>query len=561
MVIATEMGLESQLLEALASAMTPIPDQIVGESGMSSAVAVSLVGGGTKQGMSTSASARALAMVASLSRDAGSMAATMAGYDRRKQDWELQLGLAAGELEQIQKQIDGANIRLQIAQWELENHEKQTENAGAVEDFLRSKYTNEELYQWMNGQLAGVYHQAYVLAFDMAKQAERAYCFERGITTSNFIQFGAWNSQRDGLLAGEQLRLALTQLEQAYMSQNKRDYEITKHISLALADPLALIQLKETGSCELYLPEELFDADYPGHFMRRVKSVALTIPCIVGPYTSINCTLTLLANSTRITADPAGADGAYARSADRDDDRFVESFAATQSIATSHGQNDTGMFELYFRDERYLPFEGAGVVSRWRIDLPQDTNAFDFNTITDVILRLQYTARDGGKTLANAARSSLRDDSLATSGARLFSAKHEFAASWTQFINAPTTTQLLLDFSKERFPFQLRGKELSIDRINLHLLLDGSAAILTPPTITLAHTGSTADPLTIQLTTQGKDGNGNIVYCSGSLGTASTSETYPTGALKGTQANPWALSVGALPHGVVDLLIVCEYSF
>jgi hypothetical protein len=35
-----------------------------------------------------------------------------------------------------------------------------------------------------------------------------------------------------------------------------------------------------------------------------------------------------------------------------------------QSIATSHAQNDSGMFELNFRDERYLPFEGAGAISR-----------------------------------------------------------------------------------------------------------------------------------------------------------------------------------------------------
>src|SRR5262249_17858483 len=159
---------------------------------------------------------------------------------------------------------------------------------------------------------------------------------------------------------------------------------------------------------------------------------------------------------------------------------------------------------LNFRDERYLPFEGAGAVSRWRIDLPRDTNAFDFNTITDVILRLQYTARDGGKGLADAARTSLQDDALATSGARLFSAKHEFAASWMQFINAPTTAALLLDFSKERFPFGLRGKDLSIDRIHLHLLLDGGAAISTPPSIHLTNTGSPSDPLTIRLMTLGK---------------------------------------------------------
>ena len=48
------------------------------------------------------------------------------------------------------------------------------------------------------------------------------------------------------------------------------------------------------------------------------------------------------------------------------------------------------------RDERYLPFEGAGEIARWRVELPRDTNAFGFDTISDVVLHLRYTAREGG---------------------------------------------------------------------------------------------------------------------------------------------------------------------
>src|SRR6185295_11997028 len=171
------------------------------------------------------------------------------------------------------------------------------------------------------------------------------------------------------------MSLDLRRLELAYLDQNKRDYEITRHISLMLNDPMALISLKETGQCTIDLPETLFDADYPGHYMRRIKSVSLTIPCVVGPYTSINCNLTLLSNKTRIN-NVAGDQ--YAERIDEDDQRFISNFAGVQTIATSHAQNDNGMFELNFRDERYLPFEGAGVISRWRIEMPKYTNAFDF---------------------------------------------------------------------------------------------------------------------------------------------------------------------------------------
>ena len=201
----------------------------------------------------------------------------------------------------------------------------------------------------MKGQISGIFFQTYKMAYDLAKQAEKAYCYEHALTSSNFIKFGYSDSLRKGLLAGERLYQDLKRLEIAHIEKNKREYELTKHISLLQLNPLALITLRETGECEIDLPEWLFDMDYPGHYMRRIKSVSLTIPCVTGPYTNVNCTLTMLSNTTRIKN--TGTD--YT-----DDSCFLKKFDATQSIATSTGQNDSGMFELNFRDERYLPFEG-----------------------------------------------------------------------------------------------------------------------------------------------------------------------------------------------------------
>src|SRR5207253_6762318 len=108
---------------------------------------------------------------------------------------------------------------------------------------------------------------------------------------------------------------------------------------------------------------------------------------------------TLLSSKVRIDSN---AQVDY--SEQNNDPRFVYNFGAIESIATSTAQNDSGLFELNFRDERYLPFEGSGVISKWRIDMPKDCNAFDFETITDVILRISYTAREGGKSLQTKAR-------------------------------------------------------------------------------------------------------------------------------------------------------------
>ena len=268
--------------------------------------------------------------------------------------------LAACEIMQIDNQIAAANIRVEIAQRELDSHEKQMENAQTVLDYMiNQKFTNKDLYGWMVSDTSSSYFSCYQMAFTLAKKAERTFRFERGLTDSNFIQFGYWDSLRKGLLAGDRLHLALLQMESAYTDQNVREYEISRDISLLLNAPLALIALKETGTCEVAIPESFFDADYSGHYMRRIKNVTLSIPCVVGPYTSLNCRLTLLTNKTRISSAPGDP---YFEDMENGDDRFVNNFAAVQSIATSHGLNDGGLFEVNFRDERYLPFEGAGAI-------------------------------------------------------------------------------------------------------------------------------------------------------------------------------------------------------
>jgi hypothetical protein len=79
-----------------------------------------------------------------------------------------------------------------------------------------------------------------------------------------------------------------------------------------------------------------------------------------------------------------------------EDTRFIDNIVAIQSIVTSNAQNDSGLFELNFNDERYIPFEGAGAISEWLIELDRDSNQFDFNTISDVILHVRYTSKEGG---------------------------------------------------------------------------------------------------------------------------------------------------------------------
>ncbi len=354
-------------------------------------VGAGVVWGGINLGTASSAVASGLRTMGQFVAAEGAQSATVASYIRREQDWTLQANLAAREIIQLDKQITSADIRVQIAEKELDNHKQQVDNAQEVELFLKDKFTNQELYQWMKEQLFAVYKQSYNLAFDMAKKAEKAYKFEMGTELASFIQYGYWDNSKQGLVAGENLQLALRQMEKSYLEDNRRELELVKSISLARLNPLALIELRETGSCSVSVPEELFDLDFRGHYFRRIKSVRLSIPCVAGPYTSVNCTLRLLNNSVRVNTS---IDPQYERNNDAglliDDDRFRTNHTPVTSIATSSAQNDSGTFEFNFRDERYLPFELAGAISEWQLELSTDEELrpFDYSTISDVILHL-----------------------------------------------------------------------------------------------------------------------------------------------------------------------------
>ena len=209
--------------------------------------------------------------------------------------------------------------------------------------------------------------------------------------------------------------------------------------------------------------------------MRRIKSISLTIPCITGPYTSVSGTLTLLSN--RIRREPS-VNGGYAYTG-LGDTRFQHNIGAIQSIATSSGQNDSGLFELNFRDERYLPFEGAGVISEWKLELPKTFRQFDYNTISDVILHVRYTAREGGATLQDEVEKELTDalnamalDETESGLDRLFSLRHDFPNEWHRLLYPPGASDVqavTLPLVAERFPFAFQGQGITVDHIEIFI--------------------------------------------------------------------------------------------
>ncbi|MEQ1742475.1 MAG: neuraminidase-like domain-containing protein [Candidatus Nitrotoga sp.] len=467
--MAHSFNLASQSLQAAAGVAFYLPNFQLGSNGPFPVSTLTF--GGTSVGQAIQTAAAISSMIAAGWTHDAAIASIVGGYERRWDEWKLQETLTRKELDQIDKQIVAAEIRQAITAKELDNHEQQIANSVAVEEFLRGKYTNEDLYGWMTTQVSKVYFQAYKLATDLSKRAERTYRHELGVQDSSFIQFGYWDSLKKGLLAGEQLTLDLKRLEAAYLNQNKREYELTKHVSLLQVDPMELIKLRETGRCTVALREELFDMDGPGHYFRRIKSVAVSIPCVTGPYTSVNCTLTLLKSSIRKNSQLH--DGIYVREND-EDDRFIRSFGSVQTIVTSSAQSDSGLFEANLSDERYLPFEYSGAISEWQLELPADVRQFDYNTISDVILHIRYTAREGGELLRNGAVANLAagiEAATVAGSVRLFSVRHEFPTEWAKFQSQASIPgqrfELAITLRPEHYPFWSQGRLNSVLRVEL----------------------------------------------------------------------------------------------
>jgi hypothetical protein len=424
--------------------------------------------GGMELGNSSSTWSQLFRTVAEISDSISASAGLEATFERREREWKYQVELADRELKQIDHQLAAASIRQQIANRSLDIHDKNIEQAKEIYDFYAHKFSNYGLYTWLSTTLQMIYRDAYNSAFSMAQLAEQAYRFERSDDSTILLDSGYWNASHAGLLAGERLIIALQNMERKFIETNFRTFEIDQSFSLAQIQPQALIQLRENGNCAFNIPECFFDLNYPGQYRRMIKAVRLTIPCVTGPYTNVGATLRLTSSKIRTEA--------------KTDDNLKEvPLQRSVCTATSKAQNDAGVFELNFHDERYMPFEGAGAVeSSWKLELPSKLRSFDYNTISDIILHISYIAKDGGDKFKGDVENQIISDLTKNGLYRLLSLKHEFPNALYKLLHPTGAAQNTdFDLGKQHFPYFLADKGLTLSTLKVYLTPKDSKSIKT----------------------------------------------------------------------------------
>ncbi|RDW68823.1 uncharacterized protein DSM5745_08583 [Aspergillus mulundensis] len=330
-------------------------------------------------------------------------AARIGAATRNLQERRLEANTCGRELVRLDKEMKQLDAQVITCDAEIKAQQQEYENAVAQYEWLQSKYTGEELYALLDNTMGTLFHRTYTMATEMSKSARRAMSFElalRSETTSGNVLSDSstpsssyWEISRDGQLSGEALYLDLKRMQSSYLDVQTHDFEITKDVSLRDINPLQLLTLHGTGEVDFEVPEVLFDMDFPGHYCRRIASVAVSITCATGPLNSVTCTLSLMKHKYRISTD--GTD--YAK---QKENAFKTDRIPITSVAISKGSQDTGLFDFQGTgSDRYGPFEGAGAISTWRISLPKELRQFDYRTISDVVLHLKYTGFGGGGAL------------------------------------------------------------------------------------------------------------------------------------------------------------------
>lgn len=451
-----ELQRQQATMSAIASGMSLIP-----QFHLQATFAIGAQFGGQQLSTIFQAISTRLGFESGMKSTSANIASTVAGHERRWEDWQFQYESAEKELANIDQQIVASKIRIEVTEKDIQNQEIQIENNRVIDEYMHTKYTNKELYSWMITQISSTYFQAYQLAYQMAKKAGKCYDHELPFakqSSTEFVKFGYWDSLKKGLLAGERLQLDLRKLENAYIDSNSRELELTKHVSIGMLNPDAILDLKLSGVCTFTIPNWLYNLDYPGHYNRRIKSVSITIPCVAGPYTTVAAELGLTSHKIYDETDTELFSG-----------------SSTESIATSSAQNDNGLFDFNFKDERYLPFEGRGAESTWSLNLVSDKELrqFDYNTISDVILHIKYTAQSGGKIADTV--NDLKDIINATTHPlpRYTSIKHEFSNAWGAAFSGTVDNQnsndvarlLSLNLRHDQFPYYCTGKIIKIKSV------------------------------------------------------------------------------------------------
>lgn len=413
----------------------------------------------------------ALSSVGQLLSSLSSYNNQLASYQRRQQEWEYQKELAGFDIQISKQQIKIAEDNIRIVGQERQISEM---NAGHAEDtleFLKTKFTNAELYRWMGNVLERSYSYMLSLATAVARTAERQYYFEQQEQAGSFILDDYWEVQetgaptqgggtdRRGMTGSVRLLQDIIRLDQFAFENTKRKLQLTRVISLAQLFPEEFQTFRETGVLNFELTNQFFDYDFPGQYLRLINGMKVSVIGLTPVNDGIKAMLT--AGSTSYTVIEAN------NTFQRVPIRRLEN----EEIALSSPISSNGLFELQpVQNQEFLkPFEGMGIESRWEFKMPRYSNRMDYSQVADVLVEVEYTALDNFQYRYQV----LQEADSRYNFNRGFTFKNDFADQWYELTEAQEGSTLFgveFEISRLSFPQGLNDIQLDGSDLLLHFV-------------------------------------------------------------------------------------------
>ena len=120
--------------------------------------------------------------------------------------------------------------------------------------------------------------------------------------------------------------------------------------------------------------------------------------------------------------------------------------------------------------EKLYPFEGSGIDTVWQLTIPKSSNFFDFSTIADIILEIEYTSLEDFTYKQQV----LKNLSHEIEFDRTFSFKNNFADQWYD-LNHPTedsspisTIHSTINIYRSDFPSNIIDNSLAVENVILY---------------------------------------------------------------------------------------------
>ncbi|WP_248747786.1 neuraminidase-like domain-containing protein [Pseudomonas sp. MWU12-2037] len=327
---------------------------------------------------------------------------------RMRDEWNFQHKAALAERAALDKQLEAQKIQIQASVVSLNQQVRSIEQAREMYAFLTQTRTSRaSLYRWMQSKMATLYFQTYDAVTALCLSVQACWQYEIGDYETHFILPGAWVDSHHGFTAGDTLTLGLLRMESAFVHRYERRLTIRKMVSLRdyfaeeeWSDKLLL--LESTGKLDFNLDSRFYDSDYPGHYLRQIRRISVTLPALLGPYEMASMTLTQISSKLLIKPDLGGARHLYdPQHPDADTTHVRYNLRAQPQIAVSDGLDDDGIGSRFsFDEERYASFERTGAISSWQISIPRTrpgTQERLLASLTDIIVQVEYTALDGGR--------------------------------------------------------------------------------------------------------------------------------------------------------------------